>query len=339
MAASITIGKEEIARGERKSIRIPLPRLYTHEETSMTVQAVCGKASGKNLFLCATLHGDELNGIEIIRRVMEKLDPERVRGTVIAAPVINVFGLINQSRYLPDRRDLNRAFPGSAKGSLAARLAHIVMNEIVQHCSHGIDLHTGSNDRINLPQIRGDLTGAETRRCAEAFGAPIMLHLTTRDGSLREAATAEGKHVLVYEAGEALRFNADAIDIGVRGVVNVMKALGMLKGKRSQRLRTSVLVESLGWMRAKQSGFLSLEAGLGRIVAKGQSIGAIQDPFGQTQSAVRVPHDGIVISHTQSPLVHRGDAIVHLARARSAENGTPSLSAALRGERGATPTS
>lgn len=312
-AAPVTIGRVDVPPGERTTIRVPIPRLYTHEEMSMTIQVIRGRREGAHMFLCSTLHGDELNGIEIIRRVVDKVPPDRLRGMLITAPIVNVFGLINHSRYLPDRRDLNRAFPGSLKGSLAARLAHLVMKEIVEHCTHGIDLHTGSNDRINLPQIRGDLDDEETRRCAEAFGARVMMQSSLRDGSLREAATKEGRHVLVYEAGEAMRFNHDAIEVGVRGVLNVVKALGMLTGKRSPRRRRSIEVESLGWVRARQSGFLHLNVSLGQFVSRRQVIASIQDPFGETRSVMRAQREGVVISHTKSPLVHRGDAVIHLA--------------------------
>lgn len=310
--APFVLSGVEVQRGERRTVDVPLPQLYTHTAIPMPVQVLHGTKDGPRLFLTAALHGDELNGMEIIRRVVARLDPARIRGTVLAVPVVNMFGLITQSRYLPDRRDLNRSFPGSPNGSLASRLACTVRREIIRSCTHGIDLHTAGVNRTNLPQIRANLDDPETRQCAVAFGAPVIVNSAVRDGSLRQAAVESGVHVLVYEAGEPLRFNDDAIETGVSGVLRVMTALGMRIGHSRIRRKPHLEVRTSKWVRARRSGILRLSIGVGDHVRKGQVIGQISDSFEESKVVVRSPHTGLVIGQTVNPLVYRGDAIVHV---------------------------
>jgi predicted deacylase len=275
--------------------------------------AVNGLFPGPRVWLCAALHGDELNGIEIIRQVMGRLSPRELSGAVLAAPIVNVFGFIAGSRYLPDRRDLNRCFPGSPRGSLASRLAHMFLSEVVSPCGYGIDYHTGSHHRTNLPQIRLDLRDEEARRVARAFGAPAMIHARSRDGSLREAATARGCHVLLFEAGETNRFNRTAIRAGVEGTLRVLDCLGMRPGPELPPAPPSVEVGRTRWVRARRSGILRLQVSPGERVRKGQDLGVIADAFGEKKASVRAPFDGMVLGRTQKPLVTQGDGLVNLA--------------------------
>lgn len=309
----IEIAGVSIPPGSRKRLEIPVAGLPTQTMLSLPVAVVNGIRPGPRLWLSAAIHGDEINGVEIIRQVLKQVKPHKLTGTLIAVPIVNVFGFIEQSRYLPDRRDLNRCFPGSPRGSLAARLAHLFMTEIVSQCTHGIDLHTASDHRINLPQIRANLKDVNTKRCAEAFGAPVMIHATTRDGSLREAATQRGIPILLYEGGEALRFGPEAIEVGVQGILRVMACLGMHPFPGNQVLEPPLLVEKTQWVRASRSGILRLRVKLGQQVEKKQSIGAIADPVGETTSEVQANYNGLVIGYMQNPLVNQGDAIVHLA--------------------------
>jgi predicted deacylase len=320
------IVEETIPPGTLRRIEIPVARLPIHMMLHLPVTVIHGHESGARLWVSATLHGDEINGMEIVRRVIEGIDPERMHGTLLAVPIVNVFGFIHRSRYLPDRRDLNRSFPGSRRGSLASRLAHLFMKEIVSRCTHGIDLHSASPPRINLPQVRGNLEDPETRRCAEAFAAPVTVHSRAPRGALRSAASHAGVPTLLYEAGEPYRFNADAIETGVRGVVRVMSALGMIDHTANAELAPSLVVQRTSWVRARQSGVFYLDIELGQTVRRRESLGTITDPFGDMVRAVRSPIDGMVISHTNEPLVHRGDAIVHLAAYDSDGDGpTPSM--------------
>ncbi|MGQ4649046.1 succinylglutamate desuccinylase/aspartoacylase family protein [Lyngbya aestuarii] len=311
--SNIDVGGITIAPGERKRLEIPVARLPTQTMVSLPVTVVNGIQDGPRLWLSAAIHGDEINGVEIIRQVLEKIKPNSLQGTLIAVPIVNVFGFIEQSRYLPDRRDLNRSFPGSPRGSLASRLAYLFMKEIVSRCTHGIDLHTASDHRTNLPQIRANLDDAETYRCAQAFAAPLLMHATIRDGSLRQAATQQGIPVLLYEAGEALRFDDKAIEVGVEGIMRVMGRLGMVQWERSQTSMTPVEVTESRWIRASHSGIVHLKVALGQRVQKKQLLCFITDAFGETSFKTYAPCEGLVISHTQNPLVSQGDGMLHLA--------------------------
>ncbi len=308
------IGGTEIPPQTRQQLELPVARLPTQTPISLPITVIRGPEDGPILWVSAAIHGDEINGVEIVRRLMDLVTPESLQGTLIMVPIVNVFGFIEQSRYLPDRRDLNRSFPGSSRGSLASRLASLFMKEVVSQSTHGIDLHTASDHRINLPQIRANLEDAETHRCAIAFGAPVVIHSTTRDGSLRQAATKQGIPVLLYEAGEALRFNPQAIELGVEGVLRVMAALGMCNNPPNAAPVPPVEAHKTQWMRSPQGGILLLEVQLGQSVQKRDKLGLIVDVFGNVRAKVKAPCDGIIIGMTQNPLVNQGDGIVHLAR-------------------------
>jgi len=316
MNAPFVIGGQEIAPGRMARIQIPAARLPIHTMLNLPVTVVNGADDGARLWLSATLHGDELNGMEIIRQVIGHLDPASMKGLLIAVPIVNVFGFINQSRYLPDRRDLNRSFPGSSRGSLAGQLARLFMTEVVAHCTHGIDLHTAAPPRTNLPQVRADLSVPENRRLAEAFRAPIIVHGSGPPGTLRAAAGRRGKSVLLYEAGEPLRFNDEAIEIGVAGVLRAMAALDMIAPR--PQVPPGLEAGRTKWIRAPQSGVIYLEAKLGDAVEHRERIARITDPLGGRGVDVRAPMGGIVIGHTNHPLVHRGDGIVHVAERKEA---------------------
>ncbi len=302
--------------GIRTTIDLPAGRLYTHAPMTIPVHVVNSKHAGPRLFISAAIHGDEINGVEIIRRVLNLPALKRLRGTLIAVPIVNVHGLINHSRYLPDRRDLNRSFPGSEKGSLAARLAHLFMEQIVCQSTHGIDLHTGAIHRTNLPQIRANVDDEETEKLARAFDVPVIISSTLRDGSLREAAAEYGIPMLLYEAGEALRFDEVSIRAGVQGIVNVMRLLEMLPPGRSKsrKQKEPVVARSSSWVRAGDSGILRSLIPLGGRVKKDTLLGVVADPFGEQEIQIMSPVSGIVIGRTNLPLVNEGDALYHIAR-------------------------
>jgi len=312
----LIINGVEITPGTRTTIDLPAARLYTHTPMTIPVQVVSGKKPGPRLFISAAIHGDEINGIEIIRRLLKLPALKRLHGTIIAVPMVNVHGIINHSRYLPDRRDLNRSFPGSEKGPLALRLANLFMKEIVEQSTHGIDLHTGAIHRSNLPQIRANLDDEETEKLARAFNVPVIISSNLRDGSLREAASNFGIPMLLYEAGEALRFDEVSIRAGVIGIVNVMRTLEMLPPSRSKSKKhiEPVVARSSSWVRAPESGILRAMVPLGSRVKKGTLLGIVADPFGETEKKVETPYNGIVIGRTNLPLVNEGDALYHIAR-------------------------
>ena len=312
----LTINGTTFKPGTQTTIELPVGRLYTHTPMTMPVHVIKGKKTGPRLFISAAIHGDEINGVEIIRRFLKLPALKRLKGTIIAVPIVNIHGLINHSRYLPDRRDLNRSFPGTEKGSLAARLAYLFMNEIVSQSSHGIDIHTGALHRDNLPQIRANLDDEETNKLARAFDVPVIISSNLRDGSLREAAAEYGIPMLLYEAGEALRFNEVSIRAGVKGIINVMRALEMLPPSRSKSKKHSepVVARSSSWVRASDSGILRAMVALGSRVKKGTLLGVVADPFGETESQIVASFNGIVIGKTNLPLVNEGDALYNIAR-------------------------
>lgn len=309
----LVIGGQSVEPGTRMNIDIPVADLYTATAISMPVQVVRGRRDGPCLFVCAAIHGDELNGVEIIRRLMKRKVLKSMRGTLLAVPVVNVHGFLNQSRYLPDRRDLNRSFPGSAKGSIASRLANKFLQEVVFKADIGIDLHTGAIDRSNLPQIRANLEDPETSELARAFGTPVIVNAKIRDGSLRGCAAERKIPVLVYESGEALRFDELSIRAGIRGILNVMRGIGMITTRRRTSVRKPVIASTTRWARAPVSGIVTHKVQLGGTVAEGEALALISDPFGTDQEPVVAPFDGIVIGKSNLPLAHEGDAVFNVA--------------------------
>ena len=308
--SAITVGDTIVNPGERATVRLPVADLYTGTSLAMPVHVVCGRRDGPVLFVSAAIHGDELNGVEIIRRLLKRKALSSMRGTLLAVPIVNVHGFLDQSRYLPDRRDLNRSFPGSRKGSVAARMAHTFMHEIVEKADFGIDLHTGAINRSNLPQIRGNLNDDATLQLAKAFGTPVIVNSNVRDGSLRQCAADRGMPMLIYEAGEALRFDELCIRAGLRGTLNAMRHIGMLPLSKKTRPVAPVLADSTSWVRAPESGIVIPRVELGSRVMAGQPLAIIGDPVSNKEVQVEAPFDGIIIGQSKLPLAHEGDAPV-----------------------------
>ncbi len=316
MRKAIVIGGVSVKAGQRCTVDLDVPDLYTHTGITLPVQVIHGKVSGPALFLSGALHGDEINGVEIIRRILKNKLMNSLKGTLLAVPVVNIYGFINKTRYLPDRRDLNRSFPGSETGSLAARMANVFLREIVAKCTHGIDLHTAAIHRDNMPHIRALMDDPETKRVARAFALPVILNTSIVAGSLRESAEKSGVTVIVYEAGEALRFDEDSIQRGTDGILSVMREIGMLprlKKARTKKLEPLV-AQSSTWVRAPESGILRAMKTLGEPVHKNELMGVISDPFGKKEEEVRATANGIIIGRTNIPLVNEGEALFHIAR-------------------------
>ena len=311
----ITIGDVEVRAGSQATIDLPISDLSTRTPMTMPVQVFHGRREGPRLFVCAAVHGDEINGVEIIRRLLRLGAMKRLNGTLIAVPIVNVFGFVAQSRYLPDRRDLNRSFPGSASGSLTARLAHIFLTQIVGKATHGVDLHTGAIHRSNFPQVRANLDDPEVEQLAHAFAVPLVINTGYREKSLREAAMSKNVPVIVYEAGEALRFDEPCIRAGVKGVTRVMRELGMLTGSKGLReQRAPFVVRSSTWIRAPQSGVLRTAIHLGTQVKAGAVLGLISDAYGEHEVEITAKDDGVVIGRNNLPVVNEGDALFHVGR-------------------------
>lgn len=312
--AVIHIGNASIKMGQQVTVNLPMPKLYDCTPITLPVHIIRGKEPGPVLCLTAAIHGDEINGVEIIRRLLKKPGLKKIKGTLITVPIVNVYGFLYQQRNLIDRRDLNRSFPGSAKGSLASRIAHLLSEEVLSKATHAIDLHTGSNHRFNLPQIRANLDMPGIEELASAFNVPVILHATLRDGSLRQYADEKGIPFLLYEAGEALRFDELSIRTGVNGVLGVMQALGMICDKKHRLKKfTTTISRNSYWLRAPISGILLPKKKVGDKVNKGQLIASIANPTTLDEYKVKSPLSGIIIGDDKLPLVHAGQALFHIA--------------------------
>lgn len=306
------MGAVTVRPGRKVQMELPFARVITGATESLPVVVINGRAAGPVVWLSAAIHGDELNGVQIIRKVLRSLDAKSVRGAILAVPIVNPLGFLIESRYLPDRRDLNRHFPGSPRGSTASRLAHLFVTEIVRHCSVGIDLHTATNHRINLPQLRANIDDPATLRLARAFGAPFTIKARVRDGSLRQAATELGKTVLLYEAGQAHRFDEDAVETGYLGVMRTLRRMKMIDA-RLARATPTTLIRRTRWVRARRGGIVELHVKLGQRVSQGELIASVSDAFGNRATGVKATQSGWVIAHTVRPLVNLGESLVHIA--------------------------
>lgn len=320
MRSAFEIGGERIEAGTRRLVDIPVSKLSNHVPITLAVHVLHGAEPGPTLFVSAAVHGDEINGVEIIRRLMRVEELSTLRGTLLCIPVVNAYGFISRSRYLPDSRDLNRSFPGNPTGPLASRLAHIFMQEVVSRSELGIDLHTAAANRTNLPQIRSALKTPDEQEIAQAFGAPITLTAPERDGSLREAARKLGIPVLVYEGGEGLRFDEFAIRVGVRGILGVMQKREMIALPPDTNGHDRPLqAATSSWLRAPEGGVLLAYKTTGDIVEPGEVIGAVANPYEDVETEIRAPKHGMIIGRTRLPVVNLGDALFHIAWMKTTE--------------------
>ena len=311
--APFVIDGTTVAPGTRRAIELPVASLPTDTSLSLSVGVVNGLRPGPTLWLSGVVHGDELNGIEIIRQVLSMANPRSLAGTILAVPIVNVFGFLNETRNLPDRRDLNRSFPGSARGSLTAQLAHRFVTDIVRRSDAGIDYHTGSDHRTNLAQLRVDLSIPEVERMSAAFAAPVTVNASYRDGSLRTWCSRQGIPILVYEGGEANRFNDAAIRTGVEGTMRVLVELGMWDGPVAPPPAPPLRVEHSHWERARRSGIVRIDVLPGQRVERGEVLGIIAGALGDRPLTVRASTPGVVLGYSRHPMASQGDALVHIA--------------------------
>lgn len=311
----------EIKKAKKYRIDIDIGRMHDFTDLKMPIEILSGVNDGPTLFVCSTIHGDEINGIEIVRRLLTILDVKSIAGKLIAIPIVNVFGFNDYSRYLPDRRDLNRCFPGLKNGSLASQLAYKFMQEIVLKSDYGIDIHSGSFHRSNLPQIRIDISNKLNLELAQAFAPLAIINSNLRDGSLRSEANHANIPVILYEAGEVLRFDENAVNIGVNGILRMMNRIGMIENnfkKKYSFLKNNYnpnifIGLSSTWIRASQSGIFISNFKLGDVVKKNQVVGNISNPFGDNNIEILASFDGLVIGINMLPLVNKGDALIHIA--------------------------
>lgn len=308
------IAGEDIAPGTARDVAFQITTLATGTPSALGIRVLHGARPGPAVFVSAAIHGDEIIGTAIIQRLAQELDPQTLAGTVLLVPVANIFGFITHSRYLPDRRDLNRSFPGSAGGSLAAQLANVFYREVVGRCTLGIDIHSAAIHRYNLPQIRIAAGNMRLVELAMAFGAPVIIESPLRDGSLRDQAHKRGVDMLLLEAGEALRFDRLSIETGVAGVGRVLAHLGMIEADDGL---TNVGIPARAnrsvWVRSPRGGVAQMVRESGDPVRQGDILARVSDLFGEAALAMVSPVDGIIIGHATLPVVHQGDALFHIA--------------------------
>lgn len=309
----IIIDGHKVAKGREVQINALIARLPTRTPINIPVFVSRAKKDGPTLLLMAGVHGDEINGIEILRRIIRNKYNRPTCGTVIAIPVFNVYGFINHSRGLPDGRDLNRSFPGSKNGSLASRVAYFMTNEILPQIDVGLDFHTGGASHNNYPQIRAAFSSPLEDRMAAAFAAPFTIESKFRDRSLRKTAAKAGKPILVYEGGETLRLRKQVLDIGVAGMLRVMKHFRMRKDA-PEVTHDSIIIKSSSWIRSRNAGLHHSHVRNGDKVHKNQTLGLITDPYGQFEKVIKSPMDGYVIGLNNYPVVNMGDALLHIGR-------------------------
>ncbi len=308
------IGMHTVLSGSRRTVDLPVSVLSDHTPVSMSVHVAHGSEPGPTVFVSAAVHGDEVIGVEIVRRLLRTPSLDKLKGTLLAIPIVNAFGFLNQSRYLPDRRDLNRSFPGNTSGSLAARLAHLFVTEIVARSDLGIDLHSAAIHRTNLPQIRVSPKTPNALTLADIFGAPVVMTAPIREGSMREAARGMGVEILVYEAGEGLRFDELAVRAGVTGILRVLNSLGMVPSRGIAKSKaTPIRGTASAWIRAPAGGLLRTFKSVGETVTAGDLMGVVSDPFGENETEILAARSGIIIGRINLPIVNEGDALFHVA--------------------------
>ncbi|HPJ97975.1 MAG TPA: succinylglutamate desuccinylase/aspartoacylase family protein [Candidatus Hydrogenedentes bacterium] len=328
---TLVIAGQSIPLGETRELQLPFDETYLGEPVSVPIYVMRAPQPGPRVFLTGTLHGDELNGMGIIRELLYGNPLQLVRGSLILIPVINIHGLERHARNMPDRRDPNRCFPGSARGSQTSRMAHAIFTEIVKQCDYGIDFHSAAIRRVNYPNVRAYTRNLKTRMLAEAFGCELIINNQGPQGSLRRSAVQAGVPCIILEAGEVWKIEPTVVEIGVRGVLNVLRTVGMLQGE-PRKPPFQLIVTKTSWVRAPTGGILDFHARPGDLVRRNECLATISSVFGREHSALLAPVDGIVLGMTTMPAVKPGGPVYHLA-VLSKRNVRVALHHLMNGER------
>lgn len=312
----IIILGESILPGESKTIDLEIAKLHNTGELKIPIIVRRSKIDGPVVLFSAGIHGDEINGVEIVRQLITKKINKPKKGTIICIPIINMFGFLNKSRKFPDGRDLNRVFPGSKGGSLASRFAYHMLTEIMPLVDYAVDFHAGGASRFNAPQIRLAPNNPELKALADVFNAPFTLFSKNIAGSFRNAGHKLNVKMLLFEGGKSLDIDESVSDAGVQGVKRLLSHLDMLDSKHTiEKPETeTIYIEKSSWIRAQCSGLLHDNGCIGRYVQKGTLLAIITDPFGEFERKVNAPNDGYIINANLSPIVYQGDAIYHISK-------------------------
>lgn len=305
---------ETILPGETKTINLTIAKLHTMTDLQIPVIVTRSKTDGPTVLLSAGLHGDEINGTEIVRQlIVQKINQPKC-GTIICIPIVNIFGFVNQTREFPDGRDLNRVFPGSKEGSLASRFAYYILKEIIPHVNYAIDFHAGGASRFNAPQIRIVPNNVGLKKLADVFGAPFTVYSNNISGSFRNSCDAMGVEMLLFEGGKTIDINSEITTEGVEGAKRFLKHLNMLPAKhKTSEGHKSVIVEKSDWIRAPFSGLFHGKVKIGEKITKNQVIAVITDPYGEIEKKLKSPFTGYLINVNDAPIVFEGDAVFHVS--------------------------
>lgn len=311
----ISILGEAILPGESKTIDMEIAKLHTMTPLKIPIIVERSKFDGPTILLSAGLHGDEINGVEIVRQIIIQKINKPKTGTIICIPVINVFGFINQKREFPDGRDLNRIFPGNKSGSLASRFAFHLLNEVLPHVDYAIDFHAGGASRFNVAQVRIAPNNPELKALADVFHAPFALYSKNIVGSYRNACDKLGVKILLFEGGKSIDLNEEITEQGVEGSKRVLKHLGMLNDRQNITVPDdeTIYIKKSSWIRAKYSGMFHSITMVGSFIEKGQLLATISDPYGKIEHKVKSPNSGYIINVNEAPIVYQGDAIYHIS--------------------------
>lgn len=319
---------ETIEPGESRDIQLSVSESYSGMNVRIPINVRRAVEPGPTVFVSAALHGNEINGTGAIRQLIDDENFVVQKGAVVLVPVLNILGFERHSRYLPDRRDLNRAFPGSDQGSLASRMARRIFDELVSRCDYGIDIHTAAVRRTNYPNVRGDLRDKQVRRIAEAFGCEIIMNGIGPKGSLRREACKSGCPTIIMEGGEVSKVEPGVVESSVRGVKNVLRELGMHSGT-PEKPEYQLFLEKSKWIRAERGGFLQFHVKPGDVITKDQAIATNATLLGREQNVMHAPFDSVVIGMTTLPAVSPGEPICNLGRLPKGMNASELLASRI----------
>ena len=311
----LVILKETILAGESKTINMEIAKLHTMNKLKIPIIVERSKLDGPTVLFTACLHGDEINGTEIVRQlIIQKINKPK-RGTIICIPIINIFGFINKTREFPDGRDLNRVFPGSKTGSLASRFAYYILKDIIPHVDYAIDFHAGGASRFNAPQIRIVPENPELKELSDVFNAPFTLYSKNISGSFRNSCDRLGVKMLLFEGGKSLDINEEVTNDAIEGTKRFLDHLDMLNPRKKANIKSKkpIYIEKSNWVRAKYSGMFHGMVKIGSFIKKGELIATISDPYGKVEHKMKAPHDGYVINVNDAPIVYQGNAIFHVS--------------------------
>ena len=311
----LVILKETILAGESKTINMEIAKLHTMNKLKIPIIVERSKLDGPTVLFTACLHGDEINGTEIVRQLIVQKINKPKRGTIICIPIINIFGFINKTREFPDGRDLNRVFPGSKTGSLASRFAYYILKDIIPHVDYAIDFHAGGASRFNAPQIRIVPENPELKELSDVFNAPFTLYSKNISGSFRNSCDKLGIKMLLFEGGKSLDINEEVTNDAIEGTKRFLDHLDMLNPRKKANIKSKkpIYIEKSNWVRAKYSGMFHGMVKIGSFIKKGELIATISDPYGKVEHKMKAPHDGYVINVNDAPIVYQGDAIFHIS--------------------------